>query len=75
MIITGLSQHEDLKSIHTIIRSKHSEQPDFVTMQYIEEQVTSVLNDVKSDISPAVNKNEDVVASIASFLLRRRTDR
>ena len=28
MIITRLSQHEDLKAIHTIIRSKHSGLPD-----------------------------------------------
>ena len=28
MIITSLSQHEDLKAIHIIIRSKRSEQPD-----------------------------------------------
>ena len=55
VIITGLSKHEDLKSIHTIIRSEHSKQPNVVTMQYIEEQVTSVLNDLKSEVTPALN--------------------
>ena len=64
MIITSLSQHEELKGIHTIIRSKHSEQPDLVTN--IEEQVTSVLHDVRAEVAPAANSNEDVVASIGA---------
>ena len=69
LIITSLLQHEELKTIHilTTIRSKHSEQPDSVTMQYIEEQVTSILHDVRAEVAPAVNSNEDVVASLASF--------
>ena len=41
-------------------------------MQYIEEQVTSVLHDVRAEVAPAANSNEDVVASIAScFVLQR----
>ena len=41
-------------------------------MQYIEEQVTSVLHDVRAEVAPAANSNEDVVASIAScFALQR----
>ena len=74
MIITSLSQHEDLKAIHTIIRSKHSEQPDSVTMQFIEEQVTAVLNDIKPKVATVINSNsnEDVVASIASFFAQQK---
>ena len=54
IIITSLSQHEDLKAIHTIIRSKHKQQ-DSVTVQFIEEQVTSVLYFVKAEVAPAAN--------------------
>ena len=41
-------------------------------MQYIEEQVTVVLHDVRAEVAPAANSNEDVVASIASFLARQK---
>ena len=72
VIISGLSKHEDLKTIHTIIRTEHSKQPNLVTMQYIEEQVISVLNDLKSEVTPAPNVKEEVVASIASFFTQQK---
>ena len=41
-------------------------------MQYIEEQVTSVLHDVRAEDAPTANSNEDVVALIASFFTQQR---
>ena len=41
-------------------------------MQYIEEQVTSVLHDVRAEVAPAANSNEDVVASLASLFAQQK---
>ena len=69
MIIASLSQHEDLKAIHTFIRAEHSKQLDFVNLLFIEEQVTEVLYDLKpaansKEVTPASNSNDEVLASI-----------
>ena len=73
MIISNLPKNDSLKAIHTIMRSKYSDQSASVTFQYIEEQVTAVLKDLRSDPVPAIDSNEDEVASVATYCTEQET--
>ena len=72
MVIASLAQDENLKAIHTIICCKMSDQPNSVTFQNIEEQVTRVLRDIKPSAAPAIGNNDDVVASMVSFFTQQK---
>jgi hypothetical protein len=70
--VTNLAQNENLKAIHTIICCKISDQPNCVTFQNIEEQVTRVLRDFKPSAVPGICNNNDVVASMVSFFTQQK---
>jgi hypothetical protein len=67
MVVANLAQDENLKAIYTIICCKMSDQPNSITFQNIEEQVTPVLRDLKPSAVPASSgkfQNSDAEASV-----------
>ena len=75
LIIENLAEDPKLEAVHTVIRSKHNDDPAKVTFAYIEREVTSILADKeKSKASKATAEisQEDPIASVATFFTQKK---
>ena len=77
LIISNLIEDPKLEAVHTVIRSRHNDDPAKVTFAYLEREVTSILadreknktNKVAAEIS---QDSEDPIASVATFYTQKK---
>ncbi len=73
LIISSLKSHSDLSGIHTLLRAKLSENPQEVTMSFIENQVNMILTDVKPETSKA--SQDEPIASLTTAYFTQKKNR
>jgi hypothetical protein len=71
LIISSLKSHSDLSGIHALLRAKLSENPQDVTISFIENQVSMILTDVKPETSKA-SQDEPIVSLTTAYFTQKK---